>query len=79
MHPNLILTIVKPQDAKASFTHSQLYAVLILYSYVVAGTDSTVSSASRHAFGSSQVRSPGPEHYFTSCQLVVKRLALSSG
>ena len=43
-----------------------------------AGPDSAVGRISRLAFGSSQVRFPGPAP-FTSCQLLVKVYALSAG
>ena len=40
---------------------------------------SAVGSMYRLAFGRSQVRFPDPAHSFTSCQLLVKGRALSTG
>ena len=50
-----------------------------IFIFVSAGPVSAVGSASPLAFGNSLVRVPGLAHSFTSCQLLVKGLALSIG
>ena len=50
----------------------KIYYYYYYYYYIInlAGPDSAVSSVSRHAFGSSQVRCPGLTP-FTSCEVPV--------